>query len=247
MMQQEQESLINQENNISEPPQELSQEAKKKLRKIRRASALVALSCVARIATAAFFFNWIPFLIDFSISLLGLIAIKKKKTCLLSAYGIISIIQGLASIGLIVYFSTQQINFPFWVMAFVGTTIALVLLGGMMALKMKYQIAAYERVHGAIPRCSSSRRCNSTQATEQVQPTEESTSVNNSDFVMIPMQNVNQPQQHQTQVPLVYVMPQMNNQQPQFVQYPFVPQPYVPQQQQQVQQQQHESLYPQIP
>jgi len=208
--QEEQEAFIN------TPPEDpfTNPVTAKKLYQIRRASFVVVASCILRtVMTIIFSYSIIDMILGIALSLLGLVAAFRKKTCLLIAYGVISVIEVGVAFGFITYFFVSgnlhiHSSWRFFLIIF---NLSIYLAGGILAIEMRKMIKKYEAAHGAMPRCLARRCCNYScqNQTPAQQPvatptTQETTS--NTDFVMIPMTSFDS--SPQTPTPQIQQSPQ---------------------------------------
>jgi len=217
----------------------------KRMRRIRKMCIFILLVCLMRMIVVSIFFNPIHFGVALVLSIVGIIAVKTKNRCCLIGFGLASVIQSFFGTFMVTYI-TLNYGMQFPMVFFFMLVSMLIGLSGVYAFRIRRKVAEYERYHGAYPTCCRSRRCQQycqqpqqQQNVENQQQTIIQPSINSSfnDYVMIPMQSIEQPQQQQQQIPQQQQSPLLfNNQQIPIVyainpQQSMIPQP----QQQQIQ------------
>lgn len=124
-------------------------------------------------------------------------------------------------------------DISYGMLVFFMTVSFLVGISGFASIGMRYRVREYEKYHGKFPTCCNRRECqNNNQSSQNDSQNNQSTSLqpqqqvfNSNDFVLIPMQNIENntqsiPQQQSMQfnpvnmqnqsIPMVFVAPQQN-------------------------------------
>eukprot|EP01091_Cochliopodium_minus_P012744 TRINITY_DN393_c0_g1_i1.p1 TRINITY_DN393_c0_g1~~TRINITY_DN393_c0_g1_i1.p1 ORF type:complete len:314 (-),score=73.82 TRINITY_DN393_c0_g1_i1:103-972(-) len=236
----------------------------RRMRRIRKLCGFLLFVCLVRLAIVSYYWNPAHFIVGMILAILGLIAVRTKNRCCLVTFGIVSVIQSFLGTFVITYI-TINFGMQFWnVILFMGVSM-LIGLSGFAAFRIRRKVDDYEKIHGTFPTCCNKRQCNQNQQNElqNVVENTQGQSINTTpnDYVMIPIQEQQQPQQtimfNNQQIPLVYAIhpqqnmipqPQQTLQQPQqthqFIQQPQFIQPSTHQfiQQQSLQQPQQQQM-----
>jgi len=232
----------------------------KRMKNIRRLSGFILMVCILRMVISSIWFELIHFIVSLLFTLIGLIAVRTKHNILLPIFGFASIIQSSFAMFLLTY-AAMNFGMPLAYLFFLVTVVVLIGMSGFASFKLKYGVLDYEKYHGAYPRCcnkckitvtpnqntsNNNTTTTTTEQTSQEQTNQQQTSVNSNlnDFVMIPMQNMEQMPSNFQNIPMVYafspqqLVPQTQIQPTQFIQQPqIVQQPQIMQQPQLIQQQ----------